>query len=194
MQPTAQNLDPAHEDALIRRVQQGDLAAFEPLVDRYLPLVRAFLALRTPAAHLVDELAHETFVHAFRHMAEFRAGTALGAWLRAIAGNLMRAEILRFSREQTQQTRYAQARRLDLAQQETDPSQSQEAEFLSQCLEALPDGLRRLVTLKYHEDMSSEEIAGRLQRSTAWVWTSLFRVRQQLRDCIQRKREGRQPC
>jgi len=147
MQPNGQYLDPAYEDALIRRVQQGDLTALEPLVDRYLPLVPAFLALRTPAAHLVDELAHETFVHAFRHMAEFRADTAMGAWLRAIAGHLMRAEILRNSREQTHQTRYAQARRLALAQQEGDPSQSQEAEFLGQCLEALPEGLRRLVTL-----------------------------------------------
>src|ERR1051325_3494247 len=108
------NLEWRDENALILRVQGGDLQAFEPLVDRHLPQVRAFIALRTPAAHLVDELAHETFVYAFRHIQEFERGTSLANWLRAIAWNLLRAEILRFSRQQVNHTRYAQARRLEM--------------------------------------------------------------------------------
>ena len=70
------NLELATEDALILKVQAGDLQAFEPLVDQHLPPVRAFIALRTPAAHLVDELAHETFVYAFRNIHAFGAGTS----------------------------------------------------------------------------------------------------------------------
>src|ERR1019366_4617180 len=96
--------------------------------------VRAFIALRTPAAHLVDELAHETFVYAFRHIHEFEAGTSFVKWLQAIAWNLLRAEILRFSREQANHTRYAQARRVDLAQSDADTSSFREAEFLGQCV------------------------------------------------------------
>ncbi len=188
------NLDLADEDALILKVQGGDLQAFEPLVDQHLSHVRAFIALRTPAAHLVDELAHETFVHAFRNIHEFKIGTSLANWLRAIAWNLLRAEILRFSREQANHTRYAQARRVDLLQSHSDLSSSREAEFLEQCVEQLPGSMRELLNLKYHSEYSSEEIAHRMKRSTAWVWTMLFRVRQQLKECIERKLERGSPC
>lgn len=194
MKSPGTNLDPPAEDALIRRVQQGDLDAFEPLVDQHLPQVRAFLALRTPAAHLVDELAHEVFVYAFRHIGEFAAGTAFGSWLRAIAWNLLRAEIQRFSREQSHQNRYAHARRMELTNAGDAVPGSNEAEFLQQCLEELPATMRKLVDLKYHAEHSSEAIARDLNRSTAWVWTTLFRVRQQLKSCIEHKLGGRQPC
>jgi RNA polymerase sigma-70 factor (ECF subfamily) len=186
--------EPTDEDALIERAQGGDLQAFEPLVDRHLPQVRAFIALRTPAVHLVDELAHETFVYAFHHIQQFERGSSLANWLRAIAWNLLRAEILRFSRQQLNHTRYAQAWRLKMVESGPDLISSREAEFLEQCLGELPGPLRELLTLKYHEEHSSQEIAKRLRRTTAWVWTTLFRVRQQLKACIQGKLGRKQPC
>src|SRR5579862_5838493 len=83
---------------LITRVQKGDGAAFGPLLDRHLVNIRSFVALKVPVAHLVDELTHETFVFAYQHIAQFEAGTAFRPWLRAIAWNLIRAELQRFSR------------------------------------------------------------------------------------------------
>jgi RNA polymerase sigma-70 factor (ECF subfamily) len=192
MNSLGSNLGLIDEDALILMVQRGDLQAFEPLVDQHLPHVRAFIALRTPAAHLVDELAHETFVYAFRNIHEFVAGSSFANWLRSIAWNLLRAEILRFSREQANHVRYAQARRVDLVHSNTDLSGSREAEFLEQCVDQLPGTVRELLTLKYHGEHSSQEIAQRLKRSTAWVWTMLFRLRQQLKQCIESKL-GRKP-
>ena len=182
------------EEALILRVKAGDVDAFEPLVDRYLANVRAFLALRAPAVHLVDELAHETFVYAFRNIGDFTAGTSLLHWLRAIAGNLLRAETQRFSREQANQSRFAEAQSLDHGSGESLPGESDEAELLRQCVEELSGTMRALVSLKYRQERSSEQIAQELKRSTAWVWTMLFRVRQQLKACIQRKLGGNQPC
>jgi RNA polymerase sigma-70 factor, ECF subfamily len=183
--------EPLDEEALILRVKAGDVDAFEPLVDRYLANVRAFLALRAPAVHLVDELAHETFVFAFRNIGDFTAGTSFLSWLRAIAGNLLRAETQRFSREEANRSRFAEAQRLDHGCR---PGESDEAELLRQCVEELPGTMRALVSLKYRQERSSEQIAQELKRSTAWVWTMLFRVRQQLKACIQRKLGGNQPC
>lgn len=194
MNPTRSEAEPIDQDTLVKQAQGGDLKAFEPLVDAYLPEIRAFLALNVPAAHLVDELGHETFVYAFRHIHQFAAGTAFGAWLRTIAWNLLRAEILRFSREQAHQMRYAQEHFLKLASEETAPPASHEVDFLGECLEQLAPSARTLVDLKYHRDHSSEEIAEQLQRSAAWVRTTLFRIRQQLKDCIQSKQRREQPC
>ena len=71
---------------------------------------------------------------------------------------------------------------------------SAEAEHLQDCLAQLDGPLRELITLKYQDDHSTETIAARLKRSLVWVRVSLFRVRQQLRECIEAKLSGRQPC
>jgi RNA polymerase sigma-70 factor, ECF subfamily len=186
--------DQAEDTALVLRVQTGDAGAFEPLVDRHLTHVRTFLALRAPVSHLVDELAHETFVYAFQHLSEFTAGTSFRRWLRAIAWNLLRAETQRFSRQQTNQARLA-AQWLDEAQATApEAGDSREVEFLESCVQRLPPPMRQLLALKYTEDCSTSDIARQMQRSLAWVRTVLFRVRQQLKECIEAKLGRSEPC
>ena len=85
------------DDALTRAAQAGDHAAFAALLDAHLPHVRTFLALKAPVPQLVDEIAHDAFVFAYRHLDEFTPGTSFRAWVRAIAWNLLRAEVQRFA-------------------------------------------------------------------------------------------------
>ena len=186
--------DGVDDISLVEAVQRGELQAFELLVDRHLANVRTFLALRTPVSQLVDELAHETFVFAYHHVGEFRAGTSFRAWLLEIAWNLLRAEVQRFSRELSNQQRFAAECFSQGFNGEAAALPSREVEFLQECVEQIPAPMRELLTLKYHDERSTEEIAGRLQRSLAWVRTVLFRLRQQFRKCIEGKRKRGQPC
>ena len=48
-------------------------------------------------------------------------------------------------------------------------------------------GQQELLNLKYREDLSIESIAARLSRTENAVWQALFRLRQQLRLCIDGK-------
>jgi RNA polymerase sigma-70 factor (ECF subfamily) len=179
---------------LVREMQQGNYSGFEQLLDRHVHHIRAFLALKAPVEHLVDELTHETFVFAFRHIGEFTTGTSFQAWLRAIAWNLLRAEIQRFSRDQANQARFAAHWICQLAQATADPCAPEEIEFLEHCLEQVPPRMRELLAMKYRDAHSSREIARRLNQSVAWVYTMLFRVRQQLKECIERSIERGRPC
>ena len=192
--PDDATIPPAHDTALVRAAQAGDHDAFAALLDDHLPHVRTFLALKAPVPQLVDELAHDTFVFAFRHLDEFKPGTSFRAWVRAIAWNLLRAEVQRFAREQVQQEKFAawQIAEWEMSAAETAPSA--EAEHLHECLDQLDAPLRELITLKYRDDHSTETIAARLKRSLVWVRVSLFRVRAQLRECIEARLSGRQPC
>lgn len=176
---------------LVLAAQAGDHRAYGALVGRHLQHVRTFVALRAPVTHLVDEIAHETFVHAFHHLAEFEAGTSLRAWLRAIAFHKLRGEIQRHAREQANQLRFAEQVAVDeeLAAPSVDRA-GFEAEALHECLARVPDEHRRLLKLKYTEQLESDDIAEKLERSTAWVRTTLFRVREVLRDCIASKLAG----
>jgi RNA polymerase sigma-70 factor, ECF subfamily len=186
--------DDIDDASLVREIQQGDLTGFEQLLDRHVHHVRTFLALKAPVGHLVDELTHETFVFAFRNIREFTSGTSFQAWLRAIAWNLLRAEIQRFSREQVNQARFAAQYICQLTQTAADSCAAEEIEFMEHCLKQVPPRMRELLGLKYRDDHSSQEIAQRLNQSVAWVYTMLFRVRQQLKDCIEQKRESQRPC
>jgi RNA polymerase sigma-70 factor, ECF subfamily len=185
--------DVLSDDVLIARVQSGNLSAFEPLIDRHLVHLRTFLALKAPVASLVDEVAHESFVFAFRNLQSYRPGTSFRAWLRSIASNLLRAEIQRYSREQANHERLAAY--VDCQSQSPDPEPtSPVAEHLQECIEELPDSMRELLVLKYRDGRSTEEISGKLSRSLAWVRTVLFRLRQQLKSCIDQKLGKERPC
>ena len=188
------SIETSADARLARAAQSGNHDAFAALLDAHLPHVRTFLALKAPVPQLVDELAHDTFVFAFRHLDEFKPGTSFRAWVRAIAWNLLRAEVRRFARERVQQEKFIA---WQLAEWETitaETAPTAEGEHLAECLDQLDEPFRELIMLKYRDDHATEVIAGRLKRSLVWVRVSLFRVRAQLRECIEAKLAGRQPC
>jgi RNA polymerase sigma-70 factor (ECF subfamily) len=53
----------------------------------------------------------------------------------------------------------------------------------------LPENLRRLLEERYRRGMSPDELAEMFGRSSEWVRVTLFRLRKQLRDCIEFKLE-----
>jgi RNA polymerase sigma-70 factor (ECF subfamily) len=187
MQREPSSVTELDEAGLVRAVQGGDAAAYAPLVAHHLPHIHAFIALKLPVPHLVDELAHETFVFAYRQLHAFKAGTSLRAWLRAIAANKVRAEIERYLREQANHLRYTEHRLLELSLAQPDDAVAAEIEAMQDCLGQLPAYQRQLLDWRYHDAVPADEMARRLERSVAWIRTMLFRIRQQLRDCIEAK-------
>jgi|GEM_PF-1341218 len=145
------------DDQLVTATRAGDIDAFTALLDRHLPHVRTFLALKAPVPQLVDELAHDTFVFAYRHLDEFAPGASFRAWLRAIAWNLLRAEVQRFARERVQVERFVAWQLEEWTAAAPEPSA--EAEHLLACVGELPEPLRQPIALKYQEDRSGEEIS-----------------------------------
>lgn len=181
--------DPGDAD-LLRRVKRGDTDAFAPVVRRHLPSLRAFVALHLPVPHLVDEVAHEAFVFAFRHIHEFDLERPFRPWLRSIAWQLVRAELQRFAREQVNRSRLEQLQLAELLAEAAQPAPPEEATFLEECLAEIPPHLRRLIEDRYRHERTVREIAAQWGRTEEWVRVTLFRVRRQLRACIESKLAG----
>jgi len=175
---------------LLRRVKRGDRDAFTPVVRRHLPSLRAFVALHLPVPHLVDEVAHEAFVFAFRHLHEFDLQRPFRPWLRGIAWQLVRAELQRFAREQVNRSRLEQLQLAELLAQAAQPAPPEEATFLEECLAEIPPHLRRLIEDRYRHERTVREIAAQWGRAEEWVRVTLFRVRRRLRACIESKLAG----
>ena len=178
---------PMDEQSLIQQVQEGKLEAFGHLMDLHVRRLRAVVALNAPVPHLVDEIAHEAFVFAYKHIQDFQRGTSFFAWIKSIAWNLLRAEIQRFSREQANQNKYAERRVVESTPFKAVDLSIAELDKLETCLQRIPPRLKQLVEMRYRLSFSTQEIADRAGQSSAWVRTTLCRLRKQLRDCIHDK-------
>ena len=178
------------EDKLVRDVQAGRLDSFEELIHDHASRLRAFVAMRLPVPHLIDELAHETFVFAYHHINEFQAGTDFGKWLRAIAFNLVRKETLRHKRVAKNNERYLEHCLIQSAPKGGMKPEAPVVAYLEECLDRLPEGQKSLLKMKYRLANSTREMAETAGQSEAWVRTTLCRVRTALRDCIEMKAEA----
>jgi len=78
------------EITLIQRVKDGDTAAWEPLILTYQEQVfrLAYLLIGDPDE--AADIAQETFVRAWSHLAQFDVSRPLRPWLLKIAANLAR--------------------------------------------------------------------------------------------------------
>ncbi len=189
MAPFSPDLPEPTDAELVARVRGGEAEAFAPLVRRHLAAVRAFVAMKLPVAHLADEITHESFVFAFGNLDALNSAGSFRAWLRAIAWNLVRKELLRFAREQANLSRLEQAQLADLAAVAAPSGSRDEAMFLEECLASLPDTARHLVQERYRRGLSNEELAAAMGRTAEWVRVTLFRIRAQLRECVTGKLE-----
>lgn len=175
----------------MKQVQRGDLAAFERLLAIHVSGLRAFVAMKLPIPHLIDEIAHETFVFSHRHILDFKAGTDFGKWLRAIAFNLIRKETLRHQRLAKNREKFLEHHLIQESIRGEGSPELPLVAVLEECLARLPEQQRRLLDRKYTLSESSREISHAVGQSEAWVRTTLCRVRTALRQCIELKLKGR---
>lgn len=63
-------------------------------------------------------------------------------------------------------------------------------EHLSDCVEELPEDWREICRLRFGEDLKPADIGERLDRKANTVSQTLHRIRDCLRDCVQRREEA----
>lgn len=144
-------------------------------------------------AHAAEDVIQEVWLQL---AAEVEKGTVIGnqpAWCRAVAKNL----VLKHWRRQRNAKVVADSEvlevflaRVDEAFAETDESTDlweRRQQALDDCVASLPEKSRRLLSLRYEGRVPVEEIARRVGQSFDAVTKSLYRIRQALSDCVERK-------
>jgi RNA polymerase sigma-70 factor (ECF subfamily) len=164
--------------------------AFDEIVVRYQDRVRTFFALRLRDRSQADDLAQETFITAYRRLASFDPDRAFWPWLQGIAANLLRNH----HRKSAVPTLDDLEERFDaLAAEAADRlGDADVAGALRACLELLPGDAAGLIRARYGEGLSMAELAARDGRSEGALAVALVRIREGLRQCIERRiaREG----
>jgi RNA polymerase sigma-70 factor (ECF subfamily) len=81
-------VEPPSEAELVRRLRQGEAAAFDEAYARFHAPLYAFLARLLGRRDLAEDLAQETWIRLATHASGLRPDTRLGAWLYTVARNL----------------------------------------------------------------------------------------------------------
>ncbi len=190
--PTAPGPDEPDLHALIEASRGGDPDAFAKIVALYHARVRSYVAGYVRDKTLADDICQEAFVSAYRDLPRYRHEAPLSVWLLGVARHRaldhLKSEVRRHAR---------QARVLDAAVAELGVRQleaedgvlgKREREILAlrRCVDKLPEASAEIVRAHYYSALSAAEIAHTLGRAPGAVRMMLLRVRQALRDCIER--------
>lgn len=142
------------EDLIIHVLAIGDMQAFGDLVERHQDRVRRTL-LRLTAGNraLADDLAQDTFMHAYNKLSTYRGPGSFGPWLSRIATTLF---LQTKRREGTARTALA-----ELALDEVPVTRQPDAATLDldKALALLNPDERTIVVLCFGEGMSHSEAA-----------------------------------
>lgn len=178
-------------DLLMRQAQAGDRAAFDRMVVATAPGTRAYIALRLPLAE-VDDVAQEVYLHIYDHLADYRPGSSLLAWLRTVARLQVLARLREYQRRHAAHGRYVMEMKTLLADEaESLPVTGDELVVrLRHCLAKLSAAARALVERRYFAGMSVKEIATARGESVNQVSVTLWRSRQALARCLEAPEVG----
>jgi len=169
---------------LVRKVRNGDRAAFDLLVVKYQSRVASIISRYVYDSQEVMDLTQEAFVKAFRAMDRFRGDSAFYTWLYRIAVNTAKNYLESRGRRPQGSADVAEAenfddggRLRDVASPERLLQREELQQALSEAIAQLPEELRSAFLLREYDGLSYEDIARILECPIGTVRSRIFRAR-----------------
>src|ERR1039457_2372543 len=199
--PATQEAGIFDESALVAKAREGDLAAFNELVNSYSRKIFRLAKHITQNEEDAEDVLQETFLMAFEHLGDFQGQSKFYTWIVRIAVNesLMKLRKRKSDRsvplDEPVDTGEDTVVR-EIAVWDENPEQKYSREELGQILDEAVQGLRpafrTVFVLRDIEELSTEETAEALGISVPAVKSRLLRARLQLRERLTRqfKRKG----
>lgn len=171
------------DEALVRRVRNGETDSFADLVDRYKRGIANFIGVSVRSPADVSDLSQETFLRAYAHLATFNPQLGkFSTWIYQIARNVVRTHLGKSLRKPPAQE-LPEDQTLENALPdlsiESDPAGGilrREAEReVREALAELPERTRTVLALRYFDNMEYHAIASTLGLSLGNVKTLIHR-------------------
>ncbi len=183
---------PSGEQLMIRAAQAGDEAACCSLVHLHEDPVRASIARFALLRGVVDDVAQECFLAAFRDLQLYDGRVPFRHWLLGIARHRalqwLESEGRRRAREVPNAAEILLTIPAPNGDHRDDPRDDESyLQAMRCCLGELPAASARLVHAHYHEGRAAGELAAGSGRSESAVRVALMRLRRSLRACVERR-------
>ncbi len=175
---------------LVERTVAGDNRAFDLLVIKYQRRIERLIGRMVRDAELVQDIAQETFIRAYRALHQFRGDAQFYTWLYRIAVNTAKKALVDMRRDplifestfksgSDDDETYRPEHELTTTETPEALLASREiAAVVNAAMEALPEDLRQAVTLREIEGLSYEEIAEAMSCPIGTVRSRIFRARE----------------
>lgn len=180
---------------LVERTVAGDQKAFELLVIKYQRRIQRLIGRMVRDVDLVEDIAQETFIRAYRALTQFRGDAQFYTWLYRIAVNTAKKALMDLKRNPTVSENSFKSGDDD----ETSPLENELissetpdavlaskeiAEMVNAALESLPEELRQAITLREIEGLSYEEISDAMNCPIGTVRSRIFRAREAISEKV----------
>ena len=178
----------AHNDAeLVSESLSGNRDAFGQIVAQYQSLICSLAYSATGSLSQSEDLAQETFLAAWKQLADLREPEKLRAWLCGIARNLINYSLRRQGREPSHAAEPLETVEEPPSLEPLPPDQAigrEEEAILWRSLERIPEIYREPLVLFYREHQSIEAVAQDLELSEDAVKQRLSRGRKLLHEQV----------
>ena len=175
---------------LVERTVAGDQHAFELLVIKYQRRIQRLIGRMVRDVDLVEDIAQDTFIRAYRALHQFRGDAQFYTWLYRIAVNTAKKALMELKHDPTvSESSFRSADDEDeTSQPRNEPTSDETPEsvlaakeigaVVNAAMEALPEELRQAVTLREIEGLTYEEIAALMACPIGTVRSRIFRARE----------------
>lgn len=187
---TQTNRDDQSDLCLVERTLAGEQRAFELLVVKYQRRIERLIGRMVRDTDLVEDIAQETFIRAYRALHQFRGDAQFYTWLYRIAVNTAKKMLSDMKRNPTISESALRTRDdddensislMELSSAETPETilaAKEVAEAVNAAMESLPEDLRQAVTLREIDGLSYEAIAEAMDCPIGTVRSRIFRARE----------------
>jgi len=187
---------------LVERTIAGDQKAFELLVIKYQRRIQRLIGRMVRDVDLVEDIAQDTFIRAYRALSQFRGEAQFYTWLYRIAVNTAKKALMDLKRNPTvseNSFKSADDDETSPVENELTTSETPEAvlaskeiaEMVNSAMDMLPEELRQAITLREIEGLSYEEISEIMSCPIGTVRSRIFRARetisQKIRPLLERQ-------
>ncbi|MCZ6617321.1 MAG: RNA polymerase sigma factor RpoE [Gammaproteobacteria bacterium] len=173
---------------LVRRVQKGELRAFDLLFSRYQHKILNLVGRYLRNAQDIEDVTQEAFIKAFRALPRFRGDSAFYTWLYRIAINTAKNHVVARARRppgvdvDVDDAEFMDSS--DVLKESENPEAAMARDQLSavidEAITELPEDLRSAVTLREFDGLSYEQIAEIMDCPVGTVRSRIFRARESI--------------
>ena len=173
------------DSELVKRVQQGDKAAFDILVLKYQQKVVNLISRFVSDQSECYDVAQETFIKAYRALDKFRGDSQFYTWLYRIAANTAKNHLASRSRKTPKYSVDVEDAEHFTGESGLKDNTTPESLLLTEeikqtvyaAIDKLPEDLKSAITLRELEGLSYEEIADVMDCPIGTVRSRIFRAR-----------------
>ena len=175
------------DNVLVLRVQRGDKVAFELLFTKYQRRVSRLVSRFIRSEAEVEDVVQDSFIKAYRALANFRGDSAFYTWLYRIAVNTAKNYLVAASKRPISLSQFEKNDDDDFEEDrfisnsttpESELITKQIAETVNKTIDELPADLREAIMLREIEGMSYEDIAEAMECPIGTVRSRIFRARE----------------